>query len=278
MIPLPWWLNVALLLGGAGIGWLGGRALARRGATVQTATRRAPWLYVAPVLLGTLLLAHFVLNGRADLWWLLPPWLEARYFLVLWTALLLVCASLFALVAAVAFAEAHPQRRQLVVAALLVLTALEVPLVGGQRPIWPLLREQLSEGVVLQTSGVSCVAASSANLLRLAGHEATERELARRLYTSSAFGTTAGRALEVLRDAGLPCVKVEQPDPDRLALPAMLMVDHAAAGQESHAVVLAHAADHYEIWDPLDGKRLLTRDELRAIWHGRALACGASAP
>lgn len=274
MVPLPWWLNGLVVVIGAGLGLLEARRVHRKGAGLDDALSHAPHLFLVPALLGVLLVAHFVLNGRADLWWMLPTWVEARYFAILWVAILAMFAFLFALGVALAYAERHAQRHLLALAVLGCVLAVETTIIRTQAPIFPDLNaERVVDGVVYQTSPVTCAAATSANLLRRMGlAQLGERDLAERLHTTG-NGTTAGRVVEVLGDFGPTCAKTEDPDPDRLALPAMLMVDHALAGAESHAVALMDHGPPYEVWDPIDGRRLMSRAQLAAIWHGRAIVC-----
>ncbi len=54
----------------------------------------------------------------------------------------------------------------------------------------------------------------------------------------------------------------------------LLLVAHFVLnGPESHAVALMNHSGRYEVWDPLDGRRLMSRAQLTAIWHGRAIVC-----
>ena len=54
----------------------------------------------------------------------------------------------------------------------------------------------------------------------------------------------------------------------------MIFVDHPMTGPESHAVALmATGPKRVEVWDPLWGKRLWSRQELAQRWHGFAIEC-----
>jgi hypothetical protein len=58
----------------------------------------------------------------------------------------------------------------------------------------------------------------------------------------------------------------------RLKVPAMIFIDHPSAGEESHAVAyMGNHLDSAEIWDPLEGKRFVTSQQLKKIWHGRGI-------
>lgn len=275
MVTLPWWANLALMLG-AGLAGRWMARLARRShpdLDVQTALTRVRHLWAVPVVIAVAFGAHFYLNERPDLWWALPPWIEARYLVALWITLIGSMVYLYAFAATVAFDTTHPERKTLIVAVVLTLLAVQVMVVRTQRAVAPDLKDTVdADGVVLQTSGVSCVAASSANMLRRQGQTATEREMAEVLGTT-AMGTTAGAAIEMFAARGIDCRKTVGAV-DLLHPPAMLMIDHPAAGPESHAVTyMGTRGGQVEIWDPLDGKRLLAPKALQAIWSGRAIDC-----
>lgn len=274
MSPFPLWANVLAVLAGLVVGVLDARRLRRRhpGLGLQTALRHARYLYAAPVLLVGLGAAHYALQGRADLWWSLPTWLEVRWLGVIWGAILAVFALLFGLALALAFAERHGERWKALVAALLCIGAVEHAVWKFSRPVAPDLRDEVRDGVVLQTSGVTCAAASAANLLRATGRPATEREMAAAFGTTT-LGTSAGQVVEGLRALGYACDKVEVADASALPLPAILFVDHAQAGPEGHAVALMAAAERVEVWDPLVGRVLQSRSDLARVWRGRAVAC-----
>ena len=60
----------------------------------------------------------------------------------------------------------------------------------------------------------------------------------------------------------------------------LVIVDHPAAGKESHAVVaVKYDAEKktLEIWNPLSGSEFMTRTELKRIWSGHGIACQKTA-
>jgi len=62
----------------------------------------------------------------------------------------------------------------------------------------------------------------------------------------------------------------------RFVLLILVIVDHSAAGPESHAVVAVkyHAGKQIlEIWNPLCQSEIMTRTELKRIWSGHVIAC-----
>ena len=125
----------------------------------------------------------------------------------------------------------------------------------------------------MQTSDVSCAAASAANIGRLFGMEKTEREMAEILGTTWA-GTTAAQIIYRMQRIGFDCRMVEIPDrdPEKVSTPAMFFVGHPMAGPESHVVAyMGFYENRAEIWDPLQGKISMTKNDLSRIWEGRGI-------
>ena len=160
---------------------------------------------------------------------------------------------------------------------MLLVAAVQVAQWLYTRPVAPLLKhKQTSYGVILQSSGVSCAAASAANIARRHGRPATEKQMAAALGTTTLAGTSASQVIYGMRAVGFACrrVKVAGADPSRLKLPAMLFVDHPLVGPEGHAVALmALDQGQAEVWDPLWGRRLFSPAQLRHSWHGMAIEC-----
>ena len=82
------------------------------------------------------------------------------------------------------------------------------------------------------------------------------------------------RVIQGFAELGYVCEKTIVHNAQDLGLPAMLFVDHATAGPESHAVsLMALEADSAEIWDPMSGRATVSTQALRQIWHRRAITC-----
>ena len=99
-----------------------------------------------------------------------------------------------------------------------------------------------------------------------------------RFMGTRAAGTSPAFSIRGLRQAGVEGRKFADPtvNLDALPLPAILIVDHPAAGPESHAVAaVKYDAEKkaLEIWNPLTGSELMTRTELKRIWSGHGIAC-----
>ncbi|NQZ66627.1 MAG: hypothetical protein HRT89_01030 [Lentisphaeria bacterium] len=132
------------------------------------------------------------------------------------------------------------------------------------------------EGVVLQTTGSTCAAATLANILSLYGHDKREREMALELHTKI-IGTTNGQMRYLLsrynirwRDINKRSLSLAD-----IQCPAILNVDHPVVGKESHAVAYMKMLREgsYEIWDPLSGLEVWSAKTVAEVWHGTGIEC-----
>jgi hypothetical protein len=189
--------------------------------------------------------------------------------------LLVLGAFVFTVGAMVSFRMRHRARWTVVSGGMVFLMAFHGAQWYYTRPVAPdLTHETTPDGVILQTSEVSCAAASGANIAQAFGLAKTEKEMAALFGTTKPLGTSDAQIVYGMRTLGLVADRVTIPgaDPAQLASLAMLFVDHPATGPESHAVAfMQFAKDHAEIWDPLVGKRFLTKRQLAEIWHGHAV-------
>ena len=281
MVALPLSVGVLLLVSAVALAALDARRVCRRfpAATVETVLQRTPYLWAVLPLVATPVIANVFFRFNDAALWNLPVCLQYHLSGIHWAVAGVSFAYLSAFAATVAYTTGHSERHKLPVAGIIVVGLVQYAQFVHTRPIAPRLTERISpDGVVLQTSGASCVPASAANIVRLLGGSATERQMAELL--GSADGTSPAQVVYGLRPLGLQCElsRLEDADPSRLKPTTMLLVDHPATGYASHAVVYAAArADRFEILDPLLGKRLLTRDQLLARWHGHAIFCAPSA-
>ncbi len=279
MVGLPIWLNVLLVFGLAGLGALEARRLARKrdGLDLDNVTRRAPYLYAVAGEVVLFLGALFSLQYFPRLWWKLPLLLEYVFTCLTWGSVLALFSFLAGLSAAVAFHSGHRERHKLVLAGVLLVAVVQVAQWLYTRPVAPELTHKItSAGIILQSSPVSCAAASAANMARRLGVQATERQMAEALGTTALGGTSASQVVYGMADLGFSCrrAKVAPGKVATLKLPAMIFVDHPMTGPESHAAALmAAGAKRVEVWDPLWGKRLWSHEELGQRWHGFAIEC-----
>jgi len=276
MTPLPLWLNLLLVIGLAAVGFGDATRVRRRwpGLGLDEILGKARYLYALVALLGLLFAAHLVLDQRHDLYWLLPIWLELYYMAIVWGTIVGLFAFLFGFALTVAFATGHRERVKLAVAACMLIGAVQFAQWRYSRPIAPELQHWVTaEGIVMQSSGVSCAAASGANIARTLGLQKSERDMAI-LFGTTASGTSAAQVIRGFEGIGVECEKrqVERAELARLRTPAMLFVDHPSAGSESHAVAALQRDGAIAVYDPLTGTPMGS-DVLAGSWHGRSVEC-----
>ena len=274
MVSIPLWLNILLVIGFVLVGSMEcGRLFAKdSNLNIKTVLRRAPYLYVLiPLSLTLLVIANL---NRPHLLWNLPLWLQFHYTALTWGGILAIFAFVFSLAAAVAMRTHHRERWKIVIAGILLIFVIEVIQWNYTRPIAPRLKDIVaSSGTVMQTSNASCAAASGASIARTFGMQKTEKQLAD-LFGTTVGGTSGAQVIYGMRKIGFASKKVEVPDsnPERLKSPAMIFIDNQFSGPESHAVAyMGLNKDRAEIWDPLEGRRFLTKNQLAKIWHGRGI-------
>jgi hypothetical protein len=280
MVAVPPPANAALLLCAALLAICNARRTRRLqpDLTVDNALGHAPHVWVVLPLAALPVLGNVVFRWHEPLLWSLPVWLQYRLSGAHWAIAGATLAYVSAFAGTVAYATRHAERHKLVFVGVGFVAAVQLAQVWYTRPIAPLLGDKVVDGVVLQTHGSSCGAASAANVVRLLGGRATEKQMAELLNIGD--GTSPAQVVVGLREMGVECrlASLADREPDRLAPATMLFVGHPATGRSSHAVTYAgKRGSELEIWDPLVGKKLLTRDELLGIWDGHAVHCKATA-
>jgi hypothetical protein len=276
MTPLPLWLNILLMVGPGAAGAADAGRVARKWPDLglEKVLGKARYLYALLALLLVLFGAHLVLDQRHDLYWLLPLWLELYYTAIVWGTIIALFSFLFGFAITVAFRSRHRERVKLAVAACLLIGAVQFAQWRYSRPLAPELGNTVTpEGIVMQSSGVSCAAASGANIARALGLEKSERDMAT-LFGTTASGTSAAQVVRGFESLGVECEKrqVEPAEVARLRVPAMLFVDHPSAGPESHAVAAFEREGEIRVYDPLTGSPI-GAEVLARSWHGRAVEC-----
>ncbi|MDG1895770.1 MAG: cysteine peptidase family C39 domain-containing protein [Fuerstiella sp.] len=132
-----------------------------------------------------------------------------------------------------------------------------------------------ADGIVLQTSHFSCVAATVANAARLCGKDVSEKEAAQLMRTTRSGTNMAGVRY------GLWQLKIEHQilsrshnQISRINFPSVLFVDHPSAGHESHALLYRQPkGDMFELWEPMDGPLVMTEEQIVTFWYGRGVEC-----
>lgn len=126
------------------------------------------------------------------------------------------------------------------------------------------LSDRWSEGVCVQNSESTCGPCALATLLRLYGHRASEREMAREVYSDSG-GTLPHHMLRALRRRGIPVrLIIHRGPPASIAYPSIATVKLPELADIKHfIVVLDRNGDSYTIGDPLLGRVRLSLQDMR---------------
>lgn len=261
--------------------------LALAGAELRRLTRLRPDLtldtfhkisrrYVFVVCGGLAVGGALVVLSNTEYEWKFPIWLQLNRSGMIWGLMIGPLAYLFALAGAVAYRSGHPEARSISLAAVLLFSALGFIQWTTQKPVADRLGEmETDDGVILQSSGVSCAAASTANIVRQLGIDTSEKEMAAILRTNR-FGTTDAQMIFALRSLGFESdrFEVDAGSIAELSSPAIVFIDHPETGPESHAVAyMGPALDRFEIWDPLLGRKFFTAAEMTGQWAGHGVTC-----
>ncbi|MAE64899.1 MAG: hypothetical protein CMJ18_11575 [Phycisphaeraceae bacterium] len=205
---------------------------------------------------------------------LYPLWFQRYMHVATWVVLLMMFPFLFALAASLAVHTNHPKKRIILVAATIMNVALVQFQWTRAVPIASRLASRATgQGILLQSSGSSCVATSLANATTLLGSNLSEKEAAELLGTTRT-GTHNGQLRYALDRLGYAYETLNRGYHHLADVPppAILFVDHPKLGRESHAVLfVAHRRGRYEIWDPLTGRELATAQQIDANWHGNGV-------
>lgn len=255
------------------------RGLLRRepALTVDTVHRRLPEAValLALCLLGTTFASLAMKYPR--LGWRLPVAADVWLPTLLWFCTGGIFGYLAVITVRLASATRHAKRARLALATTALLAAL---VYINVRCSWPAYRELDprvgGSGFVRQSTEASCAAASCANVLRLLGVPASEREMGWRAGTT-AHGTRSGPMVRALRAKGVRCRKRDLSVPElvQLAHPAILLVEFDGLGADSHAVVFRPRGEGPPaLIDPLNGApEPLETNSLAACWRGRLIEC-----
>lgn len=143
-------------------------------------------------------------------------------------------------------------------------------------PIDDLGQTRMVEGVCLQSTDYTCVAASMVTMLERYGYHASETEMARLSFTEPGWGTTDSRALGALSQylAGRPVeIAYEVMDYQRLmAVPKPCLVTVKWGYFVSHMVpVLSADRESVQMGDPSCGIQVRTPEEFQEIWQRRGI-------
>lgn len=126
------------------------------------------------------------------------------------------------------------------------------------------LRDQWKEGICIQTSSATCGPSSAATLLRAAGKDVTERELAEECYTC-ATGTECWYLIRALRQRGMDAhVVILGKHPERLLYPSIAGTTLGDGGAGHFVTVLDKTREGYVVGDPFDGRKMVSAERPNA--------------
>lgn len=267
-LPLAWALAILVLASLLG-GTIGRRLPpACYGLDFRVVARHVRALVFVPPLCVLALIGDIMLTWAPDLQWRLPQALLVYYAPLSRSIALGVLAYVGTMVSTLALRARHPQVKLVMVSAVTFLIAFLAAQYANARPIdVTALRHQEKDGVILQTSSATCVAAACANIVRTYGMNMSEADMVTALGTTMRGTSTAQVVLGMSR-LGFACRLVDARSIEQVHPPALLLVN----GADSHAVAYMGAQDNRLIvLDPMRGRTLLTPELLSRIWRGHAI-------
>lgn len=247
--------------------------------TVETALKHSrtllPVSLVSLVLLSVPLSAQITDSICQDL----PLWLQRNANETTWLLIGALFAFLSGFTVYLALRTGHPKRSQLTLAVVLVNLAIFIVNWRLNSGIADFLEHRTKDGVVVQSTGASCAAATLSNIANHYGTAISEPEAAQLMGTTT-LGTSPGEMRYALQRLGIGyrTLNERHSDLSRIRPPAMLFVDHPAVGSEGHVVAyFGMSGQNFEIWDPLVGKTFWSKQRVQEVWHGNGILC-LSAP
>jgi hypothetical protein len=269
-------INAAVVAGALGLAALEVKRVVQRTDSVvlETFQNHLPYLKLGIPIYLVFLLGLSFLNSRVSQGVPRPLWLSLYGQVLMWNAVLGMFAFVFGMAGIVAGRTGSPRRWRLWLLGIALLAMF-----GGMewhldRPIAGELYNRVDlDGTILQSSGYSCTAAATANILKSFGVAKTEREVAG-VFGTTARGTTDEQVVNGLRRWGFSAepITVASRDPTKVTPPAILDVQLAGLNDISHAVALMGWDNgRAMIIDPMTGRQLVTAAALRESWNGGAV-------
>ncbi len=236
------------------------------------------WLLASASVALLLFAIQYCLVAQPDAQWAMPFWLQLAYPTIHWSLVLGSVGVISGLVLVHGPRTGAICKIGVPCIALLLLAGFTVPAWQNLRPDPPPLREprQSSDGVILQSSAVTCAPAAAANIATSLGRPMTEGELVERFGTKP-DGTTPAQVAYGMGRLGFQWRKRTVPDHRIQALtpPAILFVSY-----DTHAVAFVGMTNGglAEILDPLGGRKLWRPELLAEIWAGHAIEFRRATP
>ncbi len=274
-------INVSIVLIFGVLGLRAGQRLHSKNQNVKLETlhHQARYIYF---IIAILLLVFIIIGApmvNRTLRWQVPVWFDLYANDAGFRIVIACFAFLYTLVSMIAFKTGHKEKRAIAMASVMLIAIFPILHWQYSDSVVPELNHLKVKGVIIQSHPSTCVAASGANIAGWLGIEKTEKEMALRMRTTKMTGTNAGRAIHALGEVGVSCSKkwVKDSDITQLTAPAMLFIDNAQLGPETHAVAFMGMQEgKAEIWDPLDGKTLHSVEKVKTFWQGKSLQCSKS--
>jgi hypothetical protein len=275
MLHLPIWLRLVCVVLSGAAGLFYGRRLFTNGVTFskQQRVRDMPLIPVGLLGFVAFLLASHLLLGHPQWGWYAPLVLEYHLMPFFWAMrLAFVCFPMAALVH-LGFRLRYPNRHALALFCVVAVLGVEFSMQHATRPNLPELREKIQDGMILQSSAVTCAPASCANIVGRLGIKKTEAEMAHAMNTMWS-GTSPAQVVYGLRSLGLDARKKNAFDLNLRAVtpPAVLLVKYGDE-VDAHAVAYMGAteAGTFEIWNPAGGKTNWDDAVVKERWDGHAI-------
>ena len=128
------------------------------------------------------------------------------------------------------------------------------------------LRNDCPGEVCMQSTSSTCGPSSAATILKLFGQKASEKQLATECYTYRG-GTEIWYLARALKRRGFDTQVVIQP-PQSTSLPAPAIAGVVLGLGMGHFIaILDETPDHVTIGDPMKGKLVIRKDELKNYYH-----------
>jgi len=276
MNPLPVPVDVAIMVVSAILGIVYGRRLYERGARLgsKTDARQAVFLSILGLIFVFGNTGLLLVKNYPTVSWHLPVVVQYYCIPVSWSLNVAMVAFLFFAVGSLAWEQGHRARWVVLIAAVAALVVGEYTIQNSLYFRPPELGEPKvdKDGVVLQSCGATCAAASCANIARKYGIDATETSMVEVLGTSL-DGTTPSQVVYGMTRLGFTCRKRRIADADftKLAGPAVLMVTYGSEPLGHAVAYMGSNGDKAEVWNPQGGRQLMSQEQLGNLWQGHAI-------
>lgn len=275
MLALPYGLAACTVAVAAAFGIAYARRLHRRGVTLheELRTRDYPLIPLTVLVFIAVLAAAHLATTQPEWMWRMPLLLDYYYRPLFWALKLAFAAFPLSAGTYLAFSNRNRARVAVLLFSVAAVAAMESQMRIMHRPYLGEIKDaRTPEGIIIQSHGSTCAAATCANIARRFGRDFNEADMIRLLNTSWE-GTSPGQIVYGLRAMGLDAQKVTSPTRNLADItpPAVVLVD-VGGEPDAHAVAyVARDGDRFEIWNPQSGRVMMTAEQLREQWRGHAI-------